>query len=136
MEDGARLRPLCDGWTVRRLICYQSGLRVTQHFNLHILVNLFRRAKRVLVDACLMLCLFMMCLPVFKVPLHRNATDISPESGVGSVLSVAQKSDLLLFSYRELNLPLLLYVFFLCVPLHPVFPVHLFDWRSRGVKQC
>lgn len=121
---------LCARWTVRQLVLYQDTLSL----------NTFRRTKAVIVYACLMSCLFvMMCLPVFKVPLQRNATEMSLERGLaGFRLSFKNQIycplGLCNFQFASLFLYHSTTVDFSASP--SFVPVRLFDWRSRGVKKC
>lgn len=90
--------------------------------------------------ACLVLCLFvMMCLCSFQGALAEECNRNFSRLGVGSVLSVAQKSDLLPFSYLQLPICLSLsyrsnIVNFSSSASHSTLRPS--DWHSRGVKQC
>lgn len=86
-------------------------------------------------------------LPVFKVPLQRNATEISPDWGLALFcLSLKKKNKNQIycplaicssqFAALFLHFSAAVDFFFFCFSLHPFVPLRLFDWRSRGVKQC
>lgn len=135
---------VCFRWTVRRLVLHQSSLPKIIHFQFF--CKCIQKSK-----GCSCVC---MSYAVFvrddvsasiQGALAEECNRNVSRPGVGSVLSVAQKSDLMPFSYLQLPIcppslsPPLQHckLWLFCFSLrHGFVPVRLFDWRSRGVNQC